>query len=475
VAVTRVKKPIKVAVIGGGCGAIAAAFELSRPKHRGRYAVTVYQLGWRLGGKAASGRGPSGRIEEHGLHVWLGFYDNAFWMLRECYAELAARPGRFDVADWRAAFLPEANVGLFAGERTGHWRKWSAYFPPHEGLPGDALDPGAFFSLSYYLGRAIGLLRTLILDLEVSRHGPGVPSSAQPPSAPLPERISALLAQGVFASAVALCEALAVLQSALALVPALPGNGLVRLAETIARSLRNWVEESVLADHRDRHIWEIIDLVVAIVVGSLRFGLLTHPRGLEAIDDYECREWLLLNGASERSVWSPFVCGLYDLALAYEDGDPSRPGLAAGQALRGSLRMFFGYRGALFWRMRASMGDVFFAPLYEALKRRGVRFAFFHKLRNVGLGWDGPNRDQAHVASLEFDIQARLKAGTYEPLIEVAGRPCWPSAPDYSQLEDGERLSAGRVEFGWDWEERGAGASWWSGSRRSRPNRSKYG
>ena len=59
--------------------------------------------------------------------------------------------------------------------------------------------------------------------------------------------------------------------------------------------------------------------------------------------------------------------------------------LSAGQGLRGTLRTFFGYRGAFMWRMRAGMGDVVFAPLYEALRRRGVRFEFFHRLTNVGL------------------------------------------------------------------------------------------
>src|SRR5918996_2501538 len=68
------QKPIKVAVLGGGCAAMTAAFELTRPEHRGRFRVTVYQQGWRLGGKGASGRGPAGRIEEHGLHVWMGWY-----------------------------------------------------------------------------------------------------------------------------------------------------------------------------------------------------------------------------------------------------------------------------------------------------------------------------------------------------------------------------------------------------------------
>ena len=83
---------IKVAVVGGGCAALTAAFELTRPVHRGRYEVTVYQQGWRLGGKGASGRGPSGRIEEHGLHLWMGWYENAFRLMRQCYEELDRDP-----------------------------------------------------------------------------------------------------------------------------------------------------------------------------------------------------------------------------------------------------------------------------------------------------------------------------------------------------------------------------------------------
>src|SRR5262249_51657024 len=72
----KTRKAVRVAIIGGGCGSMAAAFELTRPEHHRRYQVTVYQQGFRLGGKGASGRGPGNRIEEHGLHIWMGFYEN---------------------------------------------------------------------------------------------------------------------------------------------------------------------------------------------------------------------------------------------------------------------------------------------------------------------------------------------------------------------------------------------------------------
>src|ERR1043166_5853076 len=86
------ERPAKVAIVGGGCGAMAAAFELTRPELAGRFDVTVYQVGWRLGGKGASGRGKHGRIEEHGLHVWMGFYENAYCVSRGIYAENHTKP-----------------------------------------------------------------------------------------------------------------------------------------------------------------------------------------------------------------------------------------------------------------------------------------------------------------------------------------------------------------------------------------------
>ena len=35
---------IKVFIIGGGCTAVATAFELTRPEHNNKYKVTIHQL-----------------------------------------------------------------------------------------------------------------------------------------------------------------------------------------------------------------------------------------------------------------------------------------------------------------------------------------------------------------------------------------------------------------------------------------------
>src|SRR5579859_4545351 len=100
---------------------MAAVWELSRPEHQGRYDVTVYQQGWRLGGKGASGRGPNGRIEEHGLHVWMGFYENAFRLMRSVYCELARDPKTCPIADWKDAFFPTSHIGLANWDPDSNW------------------------------------------------------------------------------------------------------------------------------------------------------------------------------------------------------------------------------------------------------------------------------------------------------------------------------------------------------------------
>lgn len=447
-------------MIGGGCGAITAAFELTRPEHQGKYRVTVYQLGWRLGGKGASGRGPGQRIEEHGLHIWLGFYENAFRLLRECYQELGRDPRTDRMADWRDAFYPDPHVSV-ADPSGGRWLNWMAYFPPRDGLPGDPLDRASPFTLRGYFLRTVDLLGVLLQAVQRRERGAdrnrapersgSSPSSAgatgdRGPSSPQEllatiQRLIKLGFAGTLGGVIQAVEALALLVENLPETP--PTDLALRLLDGVSTTVRRLIESRLGDDDELRRLWEIIDLMLAILRGTLRFGLLTHPQGFDAIDDYECREWLLLNGASEASVRSAFVRGLYDLALAYEEGDIGRPVLAAGQALRGASRMFYTYRGSLFWKMRAGMGDVVFAPLYEVLRRRGVRFEFFHRLENVLLAREEELEpgERPYVKALELDVQAETTDGAaYQPLVEVDGLPCWPSEPRWEQLADGERL-----------------------------------
>ena len=62
---------------------------------------------------------------------------------------------------------------------------------------------------------------------------------------------------------------------------------------------------------------------------------------------------------------------LYDLVFAEAATTRAARGVSAGTAVFLTTKMFFEYRGAIFWKTAAGMGDIVFAPLYQALRRPG--------------------------------------------------------------------------------------------------------
>ena len=444
--------PIKVAIIGGGCAALTTAFELTRPgkhdKDERRFEVTVYQQGWRLGGKGASGRGPSARIEEHGLHLWMGWYENAFGLMRDCYKELNRDPARCRIATIGDAFKPDHFTGAMEQGNTGAWHCWRASLPD---IPGrfpwadddqDDTRPRRW-TVTDYMIRAGALLQTLLGTLTTGLGNS--PRSRQSMSglSGLGD-LDALLRLVRLGSLAGLIQGVDVLAPLLREVAGNRDPIVQPIIEALSQNAHQQLEAIVSTDDESRRLWTIMDLTLATMRGIVRHGLATHPRGFEVIDDYDCREWLLDNGASQPSVDSGYLRALYDLGFAYEDGDPARPKLAAGQALRSMLRAFFTYHGSFFWKMQSGMGDVVFAPLYEVLRRRGVRFEFFHRLDNVAMNWG----KSPHVGALEFEVQAETVDGKdYEPLIDVDGLPCWPSEPQWDQLKNGRRLQKDARDF----------------------------
>jgi uncharacterized protein with NAD-binding domain and iron-sulfur cluster len=424
---------------------MAAAFELSRPE-RG-YDVTIFQQGWRLGGKGASGRGPSGRIEEHGLHVWMGYYENAFRLMRECYEELGRDRSSCPLATWEDAFAPSGNVAAADRTSSGAWSAWSVCFPETAGKPGESgagYDPPG---VPDYLARTAALVgKLLATTFRVEQ--PGTTSASG-----LRDVVNRLAGYAGLGGLAAVLEALRAVELLIGQSP----EQIVGPLNTIGRATRGLLEDYVRERDELRRLWGVIDVALASMRGLADPKLLRENRGFDPLDRFDCREWLRKHGASEESIQSPFVRALYDLGFAYEGGDFQRPRIAAGAAMRGSLRAFFTYRGSFFWKMQAGMGDVVFAPLYEVLKRRGVRFEFFHRLRNVRME-PGGDTAQPFVAGLDFDVQARLARGPeYAPLVDVGRVPCWPSQPDWAQLEDGARLRDAGHDFESHWNRQQAG------------------
>ncbi|MFK5635455.1 MULTISPECIES: FAD-dependent oxidoreductase [unclassified Ornithinimicrobium] len=421
----------RVVVLGGGMAGLTTAWELTSGPWRDRFeSVTVYQRGWRLGGKGASSRGEHARIEEHGLHVLLGYYDATFRVMREVYAELDR--GTTDPAcplrTWRDAFVPSGDIGLV--DRHG-----STLTPFVTRLTGNDLLPGELGAEDRPLRPMDVAVRAvrLLADFHGVLRGSDAAAEVYLSTSPRPRGPSVdptlLLRAGGLTSLAALAELVergAHVVGAAGLDESMVGP--------IARMLRAWRAEMrsiMLSSAEARRTWELVDLVSATLVGMLADGLLSG-RGYERIDHLDYRDWLAQHGAAPATLDSPIVRGMYDLAFAYEEGDRSRPRFAAGLGLQLASRMLFDCKGAIFWRMQAGMGEVVFAPLYEALVRRGVQFRFFRRLDRLQLSPGG--RD---VASIELTRQAEPAAGRlqYEPLVRHKGLPCWPAGPLTDQLE----------------------------------------
>jgi uncharacterized protein with NAD-binding domain and iron-sulfur cluster len=333
-----------IVILGGGMAGVTAAFELSRHGWRDRFrSITLYQRGWLLGGKGASSRDADGRILEHGLHVWPGYYDNAFRVLRDCYDELD-RP-RTDpdcpIRTWGDAFVPAPAIGVFehVGDDT---IPWLAQFRTNDRLPG---DPDARDDDLGDLAR-----RLLGLAQDMARSAPG--------------RVGPRVETG-------------------------------------------------------------IDLALTVGRGIAADELLRGPGGFGRVDHEDFRAWLRRHGARSDTVDGGIVRGMYDLVFGYRDGEKATPAFAAGLGVFLAVRMFLDYKGALFWKMTAGMGEIVFAPFHQVLAARGVTLRYFHRVDGLELDAEG-----RALEAIRLTRQATPDGtDSYEPLDRHDDLPCFPARP----------------------------------------------
>ena len=403
----------RIAILGGGVGAVTAAYYLSADGWEQRFeSITIYQQGWRLGGKGASGRGANERIEEHGLHIWFGFYENAFRMLDECHNELdrVAHYGKrwstlFTSVD--ASFRPCSTVSL-----TDHdgcdWKIWTADFP-YEDDDAPWLPRQDTWTVATYLVRTLELAAAVAGSVfqheREARRGQDPNQPAAHISLAEAERqaqaaLSAAPGAGALKAAAQL-TATASRVTSIALLPAL--DVVLELIDRVLDAARLRLDGVVRHNDNARRAWYLLDLLLANIRGVICDGVV-EANDFDLVDDWDYCDWLVRHGAMRESVNSALVRALvYDLAFAYEDGDPARPRCGAGTALRGLTRTFFGYRGALMYRMNAGMGDVVFAPLYELLSKRGVTIKFFHRVEELHV-------NSGAVTSVDIDVQELIGA-----------------------------------------------------------------
>jgi uncharacterized protein with NAD-binding domain and iron-sulfur cluster len=436
----------RVAILGGGVGAITAAWALTNlPNAKDRFDITIYSLGWRLGGKGASGRNAEygQRIEEHGLHIWMGFYDNAFRAMQQCYGELN-RPPTCPVRTWTDAFVRHDNIVLyeFANRR---WRDWAITVPTLPGTPGTDRKPSAVRDLFEALLKWMHDTMTgpmheaavvTMLDKWRDQGRPGwVESELLALEGWVLGRGSH--APGHMAWLISDLHAAVEQASAIAARSEEDVEPLLGHLEAFIGRLAALAHDFIEAHDEIRRLWVLMDLGVAVARGIIKDGVLTH--GFDRISGVDFREWIHNHGASQETKACSVVRTMYDLCFAYVEGELDRPNMDAAVFLRTIMLMGFTFRGSFMYRMSAGMGDIVFAPYYEALKQRGVKFEFFQRVTSLGL-----SPDRSAVASITIDRQVALKKGIaeYQPFVNVKGLPCWPSTPLFDQIENGDALAA---------------------------------
>ena len=449
--------PQKIAILGGGVGSMTAAYYLSDlPGWQNNYDITVYQQGWRLGGKGASGRNArmGQRIEEHGLHIWFGFYANAFKMIKEAYTSLDRSPGA-PLATWRDAFKQHDYVAL--SEQVGdQWRNWSIVFPTLPGEPGEGGESVTLWQLAVamvgWIEQWIKSLDNLTKEMELPPHPhhTGI----------IPDWLYHM-AEGVTSSVNELIDDIQLLAGALTgmvfnLSPDVEQQtegqhlALAGAMAGVRAKLHSRYDKLIARAEGDasddiRRLFICLDLGITVMKGVFADGVIRN--GFDVINDIDFRDWLRKHGGDEQlCVQSAPVRGFYDLVFAYEGGDFNKPNIEAGTLLRSMARIGLCYKGGIMFKMQAGMGDTVFTPLYEALLKRGVKFQFFHKVEELV-------PDGRQIGSIRMTEQVKLAGADYNPLVRVKGLDCWPSEPNYSQIDQAqaELLQAKQINLESHW------------------------
>jgi len=446
----------RVAIVGGGMSGLTAAFELTRTEAlRNQFEVTVYQMGWRLGGKAASGRLPDGRIVEHGLHIWFGCYENAFELVRAAYRDWKPQMGQA-IVDPDAAFEEQRLTVIGSGDCP---RFFGIAWPRGgEGKPGEGGPQLALWPC----------IRQLLRVIDHQYHE-SKPQCIDPSELRIPRDIDALMAEaGVkvetgfaeepqrtlgrpvrFADGLAGTAAWAdTFATHLRLRNEAQLRGFVRFLRLV--SSRLWSDKQFNDQLDSPFVSELIDVGMALVTGVI-VDIVLGGASIAELDALDFREWLSSNGAHRESAYgSNIVQSLYDTTFQYCGGDKRRPSFGAGSAAQSSLRLFGGYRDAFAYEPRAGLGETVIAPLHGVLCDRGVRFAFFHKLTRLEL-----NGAKDGVAQIHFDQQVDLLDGTYGPTIpphaKFGNLECWPAAPLWGQIKDGDALEREGLDLESSW------------------------
>ena len=437
----------RICIVGGGPAGLAAALSLTdpttHPNWQEEYDVVVLQLGWRAGGKGATGRrgtshwvsdGAGGgewqlrgdaRVEEHGIHLFGNMYVNSLRTLSGCLDELQRSAGE-PIATMHNELIPSNYIQL-ADYFDAKWH----LTPQH--LPHNDLQPWAEAD---YPPPMVLMRELLRLGMELLAEALGYAGDGHPHRQHAVDHL----------------EVLREAHAARAAAPALPISELhnavveklLHAVEVVHHLLRESIPEHVALL---RSVYCQLSLYATVAKGVIADQIFV--KGIDSVDGENFMDWCRRHGMSEVAVNSSPVQMPAEMCFQFPNGDTARdPQFSASGFLWFVLRQVLACGQATYWFHRGT-GDTVVAPFYRVLVQRGVEFRFFRKVEHIGLSEDGTG-----VASIRMGVQATtVDDAPYDPLVRLAdGTYAWPDEPIYGQLAQGDELRARRIDL----------ESWWS-------------
>ena len=432
----------RIVIVGGGPAGLSAALSLTdptlHPNWRDEYEVTVLQMGWRVGGKGATGRsgtpilvdgewrlrGPA-RIEEHGIHLFGNMYVNSLRTLDACLGELqldAAEPPSTMADD-----LVPSNYIQLADYFGSRWHLTPQHLPHNDLQPWGAADYPA----------PLVLMRELLrLAVELLEEALGYAGDGSAHRRGLLERLQMLRDLHRLHH-----------QEPHMPDPVVHGPVLHELggaAHLVEAMLRESPEEHAALL---RSVYCQLELYATVARGVIADRIFTV--GIDSVDGENFMDWCRRHGMSEVAVNSSPVQMPAEMCFQFPNGDTARDAqFSAAGFLWFTLRQILACGQATYWFHRGT-GDTVIAPFYRVAVQRGVQFKFLRKVEHIGLSGDG-----ASVATIELAVQATtIDDQPYQPLVRMEdGTFAWPNAPIYGQLVQGEQLRDEHIDL----------ESWWS-------------
>jgi uncharacterized protein with NAD-binding domain and iron-sulfur cluster len=421
----------KIAILGGGIGGLSSAYHLTEHDPlREKYEITVYQMGWRLGGKCASSRNPNenNRIEEHGIHLFGGFYYNTFAVMKKAYDELK-RPADEPLSSIQKAFIPSnfATMWETFGQQMYEWdigskpvgdsAPWEVSL--HKDCSAGSLLSGA---LTNILKQIVDSVDDLELKVDSLFHSKFLDKLLKKSG----------LRSNFHRKLIDLQDDLLSEFEKLDL-----HDGCLRQALEKLQKFRDSLDPEI--HHHPtklRHLFFKLDFMVVLFLGFIKDDVAN--KGFDILDDIDWIEWLKKHGLSAATLASPLPITSPNILFGFRDGNTSNmPEFAAGAMLHWTLLML-NYTHSQFYFFTAGTGETIIQPLYEMLKLRGVKFEFFHKVTEI------TQKNGNQIDAVEFDIQCTLNNPDqeYQPLNTIVskGLTGWPDFPLVDQLVEGEKL-----------------------------------